>query len=200
MFRAGPERRQPRATLPTPATAPGPDTTTDAPPPMSAPAGETHRAGVRQTRHEVGPAPPITSAPTAIHPGGQPLMVESMFAIGLRPTTTTLANAAAEGPGPFGVRSALPKTTNFSRGFCGWFRASAQRAARQAVGPAVFPAPAFHGRSAHQPRWPKGLRATPPPMPDQREMPMKQRDPEEHGPAAPGHMTHGPAGRVSNPA
>ena len=29
---------------------------------------------------------------------------------------------------------------------------------------------------------------------------MKQRDPEEHGPAAPGHRTHGPAGRVSNPA
>ena len=29
---------------------------------------------------------------------------------------------------------------------------------------------------------------------------MKQRDPEEHGPAAPGHMTHGPAGRASNPA
>ena len=28
---------------------------------------------------------------------------------------------------------------------------------------------------------------------------MKQRDPEEHGPAAPGHMTHGPAGRVTHP-
>ena len=40
---------------------------------MSAPAGETHRAGVRQTRHEAGPAPPITSATCAIHPGGQPL-------------------------------------------------------------------------------------------------------------------------------
>ena len=42
-------------------------------------------------------------------------------------------------------------------------RAGAQRAGRQAVGPAVSPAPAFHGRSAHQPKWPKGLRATPPP-------------------------------------
>ena len=29
---------------------------------------------------------------------------------------------------------------------------------------------------------------------------MKQRDPEEHGPAGPGHMTHGPAGRANNPA
>ena len=28
---------------------------------------------------------------------------------------------------------------------------------------------------------------------------MKQRDPEEHGPAAPGHMIHVPAGRASNP-
>ena len=168
MFRAGPERRQPRATLPTPATAPGPDTTTATPPPLSAPASETHRPGVCQTRHEVGPAPPITSATTAIHPGGQALMVESMFAIGLRSTTTTLANAAAERPGAFSVRSALLKTTNFSRGFRGRFRAGAHRPARQAVGPAVFPASAFHGRSAHQPRWPKGLRATPPPMPDQR--------------------------------
>ena len=48
----------------------GPDTTTAAPPPMSAPAGGTHRAGVCQTRHEVGPAPPITSATSAIHPRG----------------------------------------------------------------------------------------------------------------------------------
>ena len=40
---------------------------------MSAPAGETHRAGVRQTRHGVGPAPPITSDTAVIHPpGGQP--------------------------------------------------------------------------------------------------------------------------------
>ena len=31
--------------------------------------------------------------------------------------------------------------------FRGWFRAGALRAARQAVGPAVSPAPAFHGRS-----------------------------------------------------
>ena len=91
-----------------------------------------------------------------------------MFAIGLRPTTTTLANATAERPGAFSVRAVLLKTTNFSRGFRGWFRAGAQRAARQAVGPAVFPAPAFHGRSAHQPKWPKGRRATPPPMPDPR--------------------------------
>ena len=41
---------------------------------MSAPAGETHRAGVCQTRHGVGPAPPITSPTSAIHPpGGSPL-------------------------------------------------------------------------------------------------------------------------------
>ena len=45
-------------------------------------------------------------------------------------------------------------------------RAGAQRAARQAVGPAVFPAPAFHGRSAHQPRWPNRRPAGCPPIPD----------------------------------
>ena len=39
-------------------------------PPKSAPAGEPHRAGVCQTRHGVGPAPPITSATSAIHPQG----------------------------------------------------------------------------------------------------------------------------------
>ena len=153
---------------------------------MSAPAGGTHRAGVRQTRHEVGPAPPITSAPTAIHPGGQPLLVESMFAIGLRPTTTTLANATDEGPGAFSVRSALLKPPNFSRGFCGWFRADARRAARQAVGPAVFPAPAFHGRSPHQPRRPKGLPGNPSTNARPTEMPMKQRHPELARPGGPG--------------
>ena len=47
-------------------------------------------------------------------------------------------------------------------------RAGAQRAGRQAVGPAVFPAPAFHGRSAHQPMWPNRLPASPTPMPDPR--------------------------------
>ena len=31
----------------------------------------------------------------------------------------------------------------------GWFKAGAQRAGRQAGGPAVFPASAFHGRSPH---------------------------------------------------
>ena len=42
--------------------------------------------------------------------------------------------------------------------FRGWFRAGAQRAARQAVGPAVFPASAFHGRSAINPCGPTGGR------------------------------------------
>ena len=93
VFRAGPGRRPPRATLPTPQPLSGteavsspekapanpqgdhrrrPDLTPPPPhlPPMSAPAGETHRAGVRQTRHEVGPAPPITSPTSAIHPPG----------------------------------------------------------------------------------------------------------------------------------
>ena len=56
-------------------------------------------------------------------------------------------------------------------------RAGAQRAGRQAVGPAVFPAPAFHGRSAINPC---GQPAAGKPSTNARpkEMPMKQRDPE----------------------
>ena len=42
--------------------------------------------------------------------------------------------------------------------FGGCFRAGAQRAARQAVGPAVSPASAFHGRSAINPCGPTGGR------------------------------------------
>ena len=83
--------------------------------------------------------------------------------------------------------------------FRGWSKGGARRAVN-ADGQAVSPAPAFHCRSPHCPMWPNRRRATPSPTPDQREMPMKQRDPEEHGPAAPGHMTHGPAGRANNPA
>ena len=145
---------------------------------MSAPAGETHRADVRQTRHEVGPAPPITSAATAIHLRGQPLMVESMFAIGLRPPTTTLANATAERPGALCVRSALLKTTNFYRCFLWVVRAGAQRAGRQAVGPAVFPASAFH--CAEHTLTDLAQPAAGKPSTDTRlkEMPMKQREPE----------------------
>ena len=57
-------------------------------------------------------------------------------------------------------------------------RAGAQRAGRQAVGPAVFPAPAFHcaeRTSTHvaQPAAGKPSTNTRP-----KEMPMKQRDPE----------------------
>ncbi len=128
---------------------------------MSAPAGETPRPGVRQTRHEVGPAPPITSAPTAIHPrgaapdGGEHVCHWTAAHHGnvgqrrcrkarssLRPVGTAQDN----------------KTTNFSRGFLGWFGGGAHRAAREAVGPAVFPAPALHRRSTHYPIWPSGCR------------------------------------------
>ena len=57
-------------------------------------------------------------------------------------------------------------------------RAGAQRAGRQAVGPAVFPAPTFHcaeRASTHvaQPAAGKPSTDTRP-----KEMPMKQRDPE----------------------
>ena len=69
--------------------------------------------------------------------------------------------------------------------FCGGCRAGAQRAGRQAVGPAVFPAPAFHcdgarikqsGTHVAQPAAGKpstNVRPT--------EMPMKQREPGEPG-------------------
>ena len=84
------------------------------------------------------------------------------------PPDYSKTNTTYERPGPFCVRAALLKTTNFTRGFRGWFRAGAQRAARQAVGPALFPAPAFHGRSPHCPMWPNRRPAGRPPMPDQR--------------------------------
>ena len=72
-------------------------------------------------------------------PRGQPLLVESMFAIGLRPTTTTLANAAAERPGAFGVRSALLKDNKFLQRFS-WV-VQGRRAARRPSGrrPSRFP-------------------------------------------------------------
>ena len=84
------------------------------------------------------------------------------------PPDYSKTNTTYERPGPFCVRAALLKTTNFTRGFRGWFRAGAQRAARQAVGPALFHAPAFHGRSPHCPMWPNRRPAGRPPMPDQR--------------------------------
>ena len=57
-------------------------------------------------------------------------------------------------------------------------RAGAQRAARQAVGPAVFPAPAFH--CAERTFTSLGREAASKPSTNARpkEMPMKQRDPE----------------------
>ena len=212
------------------------DTTTAAPPPMSAPAGETHRAGVCQTRHGVGPAPPITSDTTAIHPRGQPLrragevpgpapghpfqspeldpcrLVDDPRRIADRdpsllhrqPHRRSGGTVFRQHPGGVGhcspahlqQRGRFPSskrivqicaislwrtsggrrrrelvgfgsmTASFSsrarqwkrpspargaalRKFFVGGRAGAQRAARQAVGPAVFPAPAFHGRSAH---------------------------------------------------
>ena len=44
------------------------------------------------------------------------------------------------------------------RGSSSVVEAGAHRAARQAVGPAVFPAPAFHGRSTHKQCGPTGCR------------------------------------------
>ena len=61
MYRAGPGAPATPCHASHPRNRSGPATTPAAPPPMSAPAGETHSAGVRQTRHGVGPAPPITT-------------------------------------------------------------------------------------------------------------------------------------------
>ena len=65
--------------------------------------------------------------------------------------------------------------------FCGWFKAGAHRAGRQAVGPAVFPASAFHGleRTLTHVAQPAASRPSTNTRP--KEMPMKQREPEEHG-------------------
>ena len=80
--------------------------------------------------------------------------------------------------------------------FCGWFRAGAQRAARQAVGPAVFPASAFHGRSMHDQSG-TNLAPTAAGKPSTnarpKEMPMKQREPGEPGRTAGGRAWAGNA-------
>ena len=62
--------------------------------------------------------------------------------------------------------------------FCGWFRAGAQRAARQAVGPAVFPAPAFHCAERTSTHVAQPAAGKPSTNARPKEMPMKQRDPE----------------------
>ena len=221
---------------------------------MSAPAGETHRAGVRQTRHGVGPAPPITSATSAIHPpGAAPCAAPARFldpppvtrsralswtsagssmtldasltvtrpcstasrpagAAGLSSDSTLAAwatvllltrSSAAASPRvkelckftlfPFGGRpgaddaesllgfgsmtasfGSLPGNGSgqarlqeplYESFFVGG-RAGAQRAGRQAVGPAVFPAPAFHCAERTSTQVAPRLPASPPPIPD----------------------------------
>ena len=57
-------------------------------------------------------------------------------------------------------------------------RAGAQRAARQAVGPAVFPAPAFHCAERTSTHVAQPAAGKPSTNARHKEMPMKQRDPE----------------------
>ena len=65
-----------------------------------------------------------------------------------------------------------------TKGFCGECRAGAQRAARQAVGPAVFPAPAFHCAERTSTHVAQPAASNPSTNARPKEMPMKQRDPE----------------------
>ena len=62
--------------------------------------------------------------------------------------------------------------------FCGGCRAGAQRAGRQAVGPAVFPAPAFHCAERTSTHVAQPAAGKPSTNARPKEMPMKQRDPE----------------------
>ena len=57
-------------------------------------------------------------------------------------------------------------------------RAGAQRAGRQAVGPAVFPAPAFHCAERASTHVAPAAAGKPSTNTRPKEMPMKQRDPE----------------------
>ena len=57
-------------------------------------------------------------------------------------------------------------------------RAGAQRAGRQAVGPAVFPAPAFHCAERTSTHVAQPAAGKPSTNARPKEMPMKQRDPE----------------------
>ena len=226
---------------------------------MSAPAGETPRAGVRQTRHELGPAPPITSPTSAIHPpGGSPCAAPARFldpppvtrsralswtsagssmtldasltvtrpcstasrpagAAGLSSDSTlaawatvlplTRSSAAASlqvkelckfAPFPFGGRpgadhaesllgfgsmaalfssrapmeAAKPGSRSRStKGFCGWSGPARSAPAVKPSAQPFSPPPRSTARSAHQPRWPNRLPASPPPIPDPRRCP-----------------------------
>ena len=80
--------------------------------------------------------------------------------------------ACANGSGP--ARLLEPLYESF---FVGG-RAGAQRAGRQAVGPAVFPAPAFHCAERASTHVAPAAAGKPSTNTRPKEMPMKQRDPE----------------------
>ena len=80
--------------------------------------------------------------------------------------------ACANGSGP--ARLEEPLYESF---FVGG-RAGAQRAGRQAVGPAVFPAPAFHCAERTSTHVAQPAAGKPSTNTRLKEMPMKQRDPE----------------------
>ena len=100
----------------------------------------------------------------------------------------------SEAPNPFNVRlngrliqfppvameAAKPGSRSRSTDvFCGGCRAAgAQRAGRQAVGPAVFPAPAFHCTERTSTHVAQPAAGKPSTNARPKEMPMKQRDPE----------------------
>ena len=88
-------------------------------------------------------------------------------------TFGSMAACSTAVPAHVAMEAAKPGSRSRSTDvFCGWFRAGALRAGRQAVGPAVFPAPAFHCDGAHiNPCGPTGGAASPPPMPDPRRCP-----------------------------
>ena len=166
--------------------------------------------------------------PPSLHPlGGHRVDERALLRVELllrRPKSslTVAATNIGDGtkaPGPFDVRlndrliqfppvameAAKPGSRSRStKVFCGWLRAGAQRAGRQAVGPAVFPAPAFHcaERTSTHVAQPAASRPSTNARP--KEMPMKQREPgepgrtaEEPGPGAPPPRFRGSGYRAS---
>ena len=145
-------------------------------------------SGIRDTRpvpRAASPLPPRTLANGTKAPNPFKVRLVNLQLSGLLRSARTRQWKAAK-PG------SKSRATDV---FCGWFRAGAQRAGRQAAGPAVSPRPRV-------PRTERALSNLAPaaasnPFTNARptEMPMKQSDPEEHGAGGPG--PHDP--RTSGP-
>ena len=140
--------------------------------------------------------------PPSLHPPGghrvdeRALLRVELLLLRPKSSLTVAATNIGDGtkaPGPFDVRlndrliqfppvameAAKPGSRSRSTNvFCGGCRAGAQRAGRQAVGPAVFPAPAFHCAERTSTHVAQPAAGNPSTNARLKEMPMKQREPQ----------------------